>query len=844
MRKEKGHHSFPVDSKGNIDFDSIYLNKIKAKHNRIYEFKKITIIRFFILLIIILLPFQSLSKSNGYILLEHPINNGIIILFILSILLFIISIRFYLKSKKIIQSKKNELNNTKKINHNYKKLNSQFLINNNYIQPYVLQNGSSSKQLLHDFFINKVFIKESKEPNDVYIIFGDTGTGKTTALVHLFNDYVTQYKPGKHPYPHIKFFSLRDTTLETISSLPDKENTILLLDALNETPAAQDPIQFLQFQKDLQAIFHNFARVVITCRPQLFSNQEAASAATHTKIRTSTGWVQCTELFLVPFDDQQVQAYLDQVFTFRSDNPDRKKAEEIVNKHAYIAIRPLVLTYIKDIVESKRDINTALDLYDIIIEKTLQRDLEKINPNPSEEQIQQWWDITSDVAGYMYRHNKLSITEQELDSIPSITKEPQFKQHSMLTRTDNEFHFPHKSFYEYFMAYRFILYPEEITKGTLYSMDFALQRYEELYKAYKEKHPVRFANLESMSVRDFAGSLNNIGMRLYDLNHFSEAEPKYQAALNLFRQLEEQNPSQFIDDVATTLNNLANLHSDINNYPAAEKEYTEALKKYRDLANKNHNVFLPKVTMTLNNLAILHNDTHNYYAAEKEYTEALNTYRQMEEKDPEAFLPYIAATLNNLAALHSDIHNHPAAEEEYAEALNIRRDLAEKNPDVFLPDVAMTLNNLAALHYNTQNYPAAEAEYTEALKIRRDLAEKNLDAFLPNVATTLNNLAVLHRKTNNYPAAEEEYTEALNIRRDLAEKNPDAFLPDVAMTLYNMALLYLSREEHDIPAAEAAAQESLEKYKIMAEKSHAAFDPDVKDAEELLAKIQRLKQQK
>ena len=540
-------------------------------------------------------------------------------------------------------------------------LKRQYLLENKiYIQPYIIHNGGTSKQLLHDFFVKKVFTKESTEPNDVYIIFGDTGTGKTAALVHLFDDYVTQYKQGEHPYPNIKFFSLRDTTLETISNLPDKENTILLLDALDETPAAQDPILFLQFQEGLQSLFHGFARVVITCRPQLFTSQEAASAATHTKIRTSTGWLQCTELFLAPFDNQQVQEYLDQVFTFRSDNADRKKAEEIVNKHAYIAIRPLVLTYIKDIVESKRDINTALDLYDIIIEKTLQRDLERIYPNPSEEQIQRWWDITSDLARYIKKKKKLSITNQELDTIASVTKEPQFKQRSMLTRTGDEFHFPHKSFYEYFMAYRFLLHPEEILEGTLYSMDFALQRYDELYNAYKEKRPVHFADLENLSEVIIANSLHNIGSSLGDLNHFSEAEPKYKSALEMFRQLEEQHPGQFKDDVAMTLNNLA----------------------------------------------------------------------------------------------------------------------------------------------------------------------------------------ILHRKTNNYPAAEKEYTEALKTYRNLAKKNPDAFLPYVAGTLCNMAVLYLVKEEKDIPAAEAAAQESLEKFKIMAEKSHAAFDTKVKRGEEMLAKIQQLKQQK
>lgn len=703
-----------------------------------------------------------------------------------------------IRNKNNKQITQGEQNNPKQLHSKIpNELEKQFLLSNIYIQPYIIYNGGTSKQLLHDFFIKKVFTKESTEPNDVYIIFGDTGTGKTAALVHLFDDYVTQYKQGEHPYPNIKFFSLRDTTLETISNLPDKENTILLLDALDETSAAQDPILFLQFQEGLQALFHGFARVVITCRPQLFSDQESASAATHTKIRTSTGWLQCTELFLAPFDNWQINQYLNQVFPLYKNYKKRRTARKIVKKHAYIAIRPLVLTYIKDIVESKRDINTALDLYDIIIEKTLQRDLEKINPDPSEEQIQQWWDITSDVAGYMYRNKKLSITDQELDTISSVTKEPQFKQRSMLTRTGDEFHFPHKSFYEYFMAYRFLFYPKEIQEGTLYSMDFALQRYDELLVAIFSQRPVRFANLESL-VSNLPYSLNRLGYSLDDLNHFSEAEPKYQAALKLFRLLEEQHPGQFIDDAAMTLNNLAVLHRNTNNYPAAEKEYSEALNTYRNLAKKN----------------------------------------------PDTYLPYVAGTLNNLGSLHDDLHNYPAAEKEYTEALKIRRDLAEKNPDTFLPYVANVLENLAVLHQNTNRYDEAEKEYNDVLNIRQELAKKNPDAYLHKVAQTLNNLGSLHVDLNNYPAAEKEYTEALKILRDLAEKNPDAFLPYVAGTLCNMAILYLVKEEKDIPAAEAAAQESLEKYKIMAEKSHAAFDPHVKKGEELLAIIQQVKQQK
>ncbi len=620
-------------------------------------------------------------------------------------------------------------------------LRRQYLLENKiYIQPYIIPNGSTSKKRLHDFFIKKVFIEDSTEPNNVYIIFGDTGTGKTAALVHLFDDYVTQYKQGEHPYPNIKLFSLRDTTLETISNLPDKENTILLLDALDETPAAQDPTLFLQFQKDLQSIFHGFARVVITCRPQLFSNQKATSDFTHPIIRTSNSWVKCTELFLVPFDNRQINQYLRQVFPIIKNHKEREKAKEIVKKHADIAIRPLVLTYIKDIVESKRDINTALDLYDIIIEKTLQRDLEKIYPVPTEEQINQWWKITSDVAGYMYRNNKLSINEQEFDSIESVTKEPQFKQRSMLTLTSNEFHFPHKSFYEYFMAYRFILYPEEIRIGSLYTMDFAIQLYDELLDIIISSSPIHYVKPNEIDYNKICISLDNIGIELMNLGHLEGTEKRI-ASINL--QIEHLDSIKYIS------------------FPG--EEHLTSFRENTSIEKIREKLFDPN------------NPIHKKYISNAEIPLLFT-----------AWAYEFGGKFNE-------------AEQAYIKKQNYIIELLKNSTDVFL------------------NF--------ELLAIR-------------------NRLASIYKRIKDFNSAINIYNATLETLKKWSNEDPNFSKIFEAGTYYNLALTYLNMVNPDLTSAEEAAKESLRIYQDMKVINQTVSDPDVKDAEELLDEIQRLKQQK
>ncbi|MBS1515363.1 MAG: tetratricopeptide repeat protein, partial [Bacteroidetes bacterium] len=199
--------------------------------------------------------------------------------------------------------------------------------------------------------------------------------------------------------------------------------------------------------------------------------------------------------------------------------------------------------------------------------------------------------------------------------------------------------------------------------------------------------------------------LLNYGYFLAEHNQYHLAIPIYREAVAIL-ELNKPNKknNEYNDTLAGTLNNLAALEDNNNEYEQAREHYLEALNIYRELAENNPNAYRPHVAMTLNNLAILEYNNNEYEQAREHYLEALNIRRELAEINPNAYRPHVAMTLNNLAILEYNNNEYEQAREHYLEALNIRRELAENNPNAYRPDVATTLNNLAALEDNNNEY--------------------------------------------------------------------------------------------------------------------------------------------
>ncbi len=153
-----------------------------------------------------------------------------------------------------------------------------------------------------------------------------------------------------------------------------------------------------------------------------------------------------------------------------------------------------------------------------------------------------------------------------------------------------------------------------------------------------------------------------------------------------------------LEDCANGLDRLARVYELQGRYSEAEPLYVEALEIYRTELGERH----PSTASSLNNLALLYRSQGRYSEAEPLYVEALEIYRtELGERHPST-----ASSLNNLALLYRSQGRYSEAEPLYVEALEIRKtELGEHHPST-----AASLLNLAALYHSTQrNHHALDA---------------------------------------------------------------------------------------------------------------------------------------
>lgn len=110
-------------------------------------------------------------------------------------------------------------------------------------------NGVYFSVPLVPFFINTAFL--STDQAKYYLVLADSGMGKSTFLLRLYHDYLLQ--PSRKKKNDIKLIPLSKTNcIEAITNIKDKEQTILLLDALDENTDAMTNYEMF-FSKLLKA---------------------------------------------------------------------------------------------------------------------------------------------------------------------------------------------------------------------------------------------------------------------------------------------------------------------------------------------------------------------------------------------------------------------------------------------------------------------------------------------------------------------------------------------------------------------------------------------------------------
>jgi len=214
-----------------------------------------------------------------------------------------------------------------------------------------------------------------------YILLADTGMGKSSFLLNYFARHLWRWhKPFKMELIPLGEEGLLEDCLIQIHS---PGNTVLLLDAFDEDiKAIQDHAQRLS---EIVRQTRKFYRVFITCRTQFFPRDEEIPQYTDLlkpgphRLGDPPQYV-FDRLYLSPFSDQQIRAYLDCRFPIQQRHQQqaqidrRQQAQAIVDKIPNLVVRPILLDYIDDLIVSDKPFENCYQIYTAMVDAWLERE--------------------------------------------------------------------------------------------------------------------------------------------------------------------------------------------------------------------------------------------------------------------------------------------------------------------------------------------------------------------------------------------------------------------------------------------------------------------------------------
>ncbi len=298
---------------------------------------------------------------------------------------------------------------------------------------------------LVSFFMKRVFKDNAQQ---YYIVLADSGMGKTTFLLKLFFSYYKKLTK-KHSICLIPLSF--DKAIDYIREVVNKQNTILLLDGLDEDEHAIE-----DYSKRLRVICAEtelFYKVIITCRTQFFPDAESESLVMN-KIKFGVGnkGLKFLKYYISPFNDKDINKYLHKKYNRLFQRNKIKQAKKVISNCPELAVRPMLLAYIDDLSDnSEKRYDFAFEIYGALVTKWIDREF------PDEKRRKQLLDFSIRIAVYMYNSKTIYVERGEIEDIINMCnvclKENEIIIKSLLNRNAKGlYQFAHKSIMEYLLA--------------------------------------------------------------------------------------------------------------------------------------------------------------------------------------------------------------------------------------------------------------------------------------------------------------------------------------------------------------------------------------------------------
>lgn len=307
-------------------------------------------------------------------------------------------------------------------------------------------------------FIKKYLIKGDDQ---YHLIFGESGMGKTAFLINLYFIYNCKLLKKYDMY----YVSLR--SIEAIDQIKifaeknDPKKTILLLDAFDESKAASEDSSHAI--KELLEITQNYCKVVISCRTQFYNavNEEPQIVELRRAVLVEDEMF--IKHYICPFTDYEVLRYLLKHYKLKFWKIFRGK--QVIKKSSNIMARPLLLSYIDDIVIEHEEYKYAYQIYNTLIGKWIDREVHFIQKTSEKnivisDYINSFWVFVYDIVKLMLQGakngNTYSVSSQDLNQLCSkykIDLDIDKRSRTLLNRVgDDIFQFSHQSIFEFLLA--------------------------------------------------------------------------------------------------------------------------------------------------------------------------------------------------------------------------------------------------------------------------------------------------------------------------------------------------------------------------------------------------------
>jgi formylglycine-generating enzyme required for sulfatase activity len=323
----------------------------------------------------------------------------------------------------------------------------------------------SAFERINEFFQGSLPLE--KDGRHQMFILSDAGMGKTSLLLMIKLMHLTSFWPKGH---NCALFKLGDDTLKQVKALPNKGETVLLLDALDEDPQAWKRIRDRLLE--LLRASEDFRRVLISSRTQFFPEMEPDRYGS-SEIKVLFGY-HCPVLYLSPFTDAQVQEFIARKLPLRWHHrlllqagrirQERAKADCLLQHMQDLRMRPMLLQHIDKLLakDCKQDWN-AYTVYEALVEEWLDREVRKLREQHQGRRVPERADLFRAclrVAERMQRQGTRVIAEEELEQLiredANIAWLEQFELggRSLLNRnSERAFRFSHYTVQEFLLAW-------------------------------------------------------------------------------------------------------------------------------------------------------------------------------------------------------------------------------------------------------------------------------------------------------------------------------------------------------------------------------------------------------